>query len=72
MYTDTNYQSKKALKEALATGASIHIHQPGGMFNPPTANVSISLEGPHYPEAHRWYASAETDENSCVIQGSVK
>lgn len=57
MYTSQNFKTKKALKEAVANGEKITIYQPG-LGEVPT-NGSICLEGPHYPEPHRWYAQAE-------------
>lgn len=70
MYTDINFKSKKALKEALASGKSISTYQPGGMF-PATRDGKIGLEGPHYPEAHKWYATAIV-KDGIVVPGSVK
>lgn len=62
MYTQQNFKTKKALKEALAQGKEIRIFQPGGLFNPPeispTYTGTACLEGPHYPAPHTWYASA--------------
>ena len=64
MYTDTNYRTKKALKEAVADGKRVTYHQPGPFGgNEPdsrvvTYNGTIYLEGPHYPAAHTWYAQA--------------
>jgi hypothetical protein len=55
-YTTENYKSKKALREALAAGVEVTCYQPGGMFPCPT-DGQISLEGPHYPKPHTWYAS---------------
>ncbi len=69
MYTDRNFKSKKALKEAIASGEVITVFQPGPF--PGKTDGSIALEGPHYPEAHRWYASAEI-EGGVIIAGSVK
>jgi hypothetical protein len=57
MYTRTNYASKKALKEDLAAGKKIAVFQPGGMFESQT-DGNVSLEGPHYPKPHKWYAQA--------------
>lgn len=57
MYTRINFKTKKALKEAIATGQSIKVFSPGP-FPCPTEG-KITLEGPHYPELHRWYAEAE-------------
>lgn len=32
MYTDINFKTKKALKEAVARGNRVTYHQPGGIF----------------------------------------
>ena len=56
MYTDRNFKTKKALKEAVAAGQQITCYSPGP-FPCPT-DGKISLEGPHYPAPHTWYASA--------------
>ena len=56
MYTDRNFKTKKALKEAFAKGDKISVYQPGGMFES-KQNGTVSIEGPHYPEPHKWYAS---------------
>lgn len=55
-YTVTNFRTKKALKEALASGQEIRVFQPGP-FGPDVQDGKVYLEGPHYPEPHRWYAS---------------
>ena len=70
MYTDINFKSKKALKEAVAAGKEISTYQPGGMF-PATRDGKITLEGPHYPEPHKWYATA-TVKDGIIVPGSVK
>ena len=56
MYTETNFKSKKALKEALSTGKQVRCFSPGPW--PCPENGRITLEGPHYPQPHRWYAEA--------------
>ena len=58
MYTVTNYKTKKELKEAFKRGERIEVYQPGGLFSS-QRDGAVALEGPHYPEPHRWYASAE-------------
>jgi len=70
MYTDINFKTKKALKDAVASGKQISTYQPGGML-PATLNGKIALEGPHYPEPHKWYASAEV-KDGIIILGTVK
>jgi len=63
MYTTVNFKTKKALKEAVASGYTVRIYQPGGMFNPAEADPNYTgkatIEGPHYPKPHTWYASVE-------------
>jgi len=54
-YVSPNFRTKKALKEALASGRSVSVYQPGLGTVPD--NGRIALEGPHYPEPHRWYAT---------------
>lgn len=68
MYTTINFKSKKALKEALAKGDRITVFQPGP-FGPDAKDGMVALEGPHYPESHRWYASAMVKGG--VIMGKI-
>ena len=60
MYTERNFKTKRALKEAVARNEMISIYQPGGMFVPQEALPDYTgpafVEGPHYPQAHTWYA----------------
>lgn len=58
MYTNKNFKTKKALKEAIAAGEKIGIHQPGPFGGNEPTNGQVTLEGPHYPEPHKWYAQA--------------
>ena len=62
MYTDRNFKSKKELKDAIAAGKQIGVYQPNDMFGTgdrvQTGEHSVTLEGPHYPAAHKWYATA--------------
>ncbi len=63
MYTVENFKTKKALKEAIANGRKIQAFQPNDMFGV-TEKYSagmhnITLEGPHFPAAHTWYAEAK-------------
>ena len=59
MYTLKNYVTKKALKADVKAGIDIPIYQPGPFgFDTSDLNGHVSLEGPHYPEAHKWYARA--------------
>ena len=56
MYCSPNFKTKKALKEALLSGLKVTAFSPGP-FPCPKDGV-ITLEGPHYPEPHKWYARA--------------
>ncbi len=53
-YVDPNFKTKKALKQAIKDGALISVFQPGLGSIPD--NGTVSLEGPHYPKPHTWYA----------------
>lgn len=57
-YARVNYQTKKALKEAVAAGTAGGVFQPGPFGGTPPTDGEVTLEGPHYPEPHRWYAVA--------------
>jgi hypothetical protein len=65
-YTDPNFKSKKALKEAVAKGEKITCWQPGPFGGNLPDNGKVTLEGPHYPEPHRWYATAELKDGYVV------
>ena len=64
MYTDRNFKTKKQLREYFEAGKPVTVYQPGpfGMAAE-TGGVgqvrACSLEGPHYPQAHTWYAQGE-------------
>lgn len=54
MYVNPNFKTKKALKEAVARGDRVDVFSPGPF--PCKTDGTESVEGPHYPEPHRWYA----------------
>ena len=57
MYVSPNFKTKKALKEAVKEGRKVTIWQPNNIFNTPIPqNGTVSVEGPHYPAPHSWYA----------------
>jgi len=70
MYTDINFKTKKALREALDDGRLVRVFQPGPFASDEPINGTVYLEGPHYPAPHSWYASA-TAVNGVLI-GKVK
>ena len=63
-YVSPNFKTKKALKEALANGEPIAVYQPGLGTVP--HNGTVYLEGPHYPQPHRWYAQGTMREGKLV------
>lgn len=65
MYVSPNFKSKKALKEAVARGERVTCFQPGLGTVP--ENGYGAVEGPHYPEPHRWYAEV-TIQNGIVVK----
>jgi hypothetical protein len=66
MYTHTNFRSKKALKEAVAAGQKVTYYQPGPFGGNETQDGVICIEGPHYPEPHKWYASCKVSNGLIV------
>ena len=56
MYTERNFKTKKALKEAVAAGQKVGVYQPGLGTVP--KDGTVYLEGPHFPAAHTWYTTA--------------
>jgi hypothetical protein len=55
MYTTTNFKSKKALKDAVASGKEVGVYQ-NGLGSQPPLDGQVAVEGPHYPAPHAWYA----------------
>jgi len=67
-YTNRNFKTKKALREAIARGDVITCYQPGpyGAMFPLDHDGFVDLEGPHYPEPHRWYAQGIVKDGKLV------
>jgi len=64
MYVRPNFRTKKAFKDAVLAGTRVEVFSPGPFPCPQDGHLCI--EGPHYPEPHRWYAE-------CVVEkGLVK
>lgn len=57
LYTDKNFKTKKSLKQAVENGEQISIYQPGPFGGGDYSNGKFCVEGPKFPEPHRWYAS---------------
>jgi hypothetical protein len=66
VYTDINFKTKKALKDSFKEGKKITTYQPGGFF-PSVKDGRVSLEGPHFPAPHTWYADVEI-KNGVIVK----
>ena len=63
-YTTKNYKNTKELKADFLAGKTIRVIQPGGLF--PLAPGSVTLEGPHYPQPHKWYTRCYHDDGLLI------
>jgi hypothetical protein len=66
MYTVRNFKTKKALVEAVKAGEAVEVYDNSMFSNGGPINGRVSLEGPHFPAAHAWYATAEVKGNVIV------
>jgi len=66
MYTRENFRTKKALKEAVASGKRVEYYQPGPFGGSEPRDGRVAIEGPHYPEAHKWYAECKVANGQIV------
>jgi hypothetical protein len=73
-YTVINFKTKKALKEAIAQyldreivkGNPVRCYNPGLGGDLSNHTGKVYLEGPHYPEAHKWYAEGEMKDGVLI------
>lgn len=56
MYVDPNFKTKKALKDAVKNGDPVRVISNSPFEATPTSDGTYFVEGPHYPEPHKWYA----------------
>jgi hypothetical protein len=63
-YVNPNFKSKKDLKAAVAAGKLVTVFSPGPFPVPSEGRVSI--EGPHYPKPHTWYASVIVSDGKVI------
>ena len=71
MYTCINFKTKKDLKLAVAAflqskGDPVTYYQPGPFGGAEPTSGTFCVEGPHYPEPHRWYAQVEAENGQIV------
>ena len=65
MYVNPNFKTKKELRAAVADGKEVSIFSPGPF--PAPSNGKATIEGPHYPQPHVWYANVEI-KNGLVVK----
>ena len=79
MYTQRNFKTKKALKDAVkayndavATGAgtiiapAVRYFQAGPFGGNEPKDGTFCCEGPHYPQPHTWYATCTAKDGVIV------
>lgn len=59
-YVRPNFKTKKQLKEAVKRGEEVTVFSPGPFGC--KQNGTEYIEGPHYPQAHKWYAQVEVED----------
>ena len=64
MYAEGNPNTKKELKRRVKEGQRVQAYQEGPF--PGKRNGEATIEGPHYPEPHRWYARVLLEEGVIV------
>lgn len=64
MYVQPNFKTKKELRAAVEAGRNVSVFQPGLGTVP--NNGTVSIEGPHYPAPHRWYATGTMVDGKLV------
>ena len=69
MYCVVNFKTKKDLKAALRENVPVLVYNPGRGGEPQDGRAVV--EGPHFPEPHRWYAAVQIKDGR-IIPGSVK
>lgn len=60
MYATGNPKTKKELKTWVENGKKVRAYSPGP-FDCPTEG-RVCIEGPHYPQPHRWYATVTLED----------
>jgi len=64
-YTDPDFKTKKALRQAVLNGYEVKVFQPGP-FPLTVYKGEVSVEGPHGD--HKWYARVRVNEHNLVTK----
>ena len=62
MYVSPNFPTKKKLKEAVEAGERIKVFQPGPFNKGFEESGWFPIEGPHFPQPHKWYAQVRVKD----------
>jgi hypothetical protein len=65
-YVNPDYKTKKEFKLAIESGKRPETYNYAGMFQT-VQNGQDTIEGPHYPKPHKWYARVQV-ENGLVVK----
>jgi hypothetical protein len=65
MYVDPDYKTKKEFKLAVEQGKVHYAYVPGGLYQA-AENGDVTIEGPHYPKPHKWYARVRLEKGRVV------
>jgi hypothetical protein len=72
-YASENFRTKKAFRDAVTAGKTVRVYEPGGWplahecgKAAPGQEYTVYVEGPHYPEPHRWYATVRVKDGVVV------
>lgn len=68
-YTDYNFPSKKALKEAVKNGTPVRLSAwpVPSFYGYKNGTKQTCVEGPHYPQPHRWYATVTVNDDGIIV-----
>ena len=71
MYCTTNYKTKKAFVDAVRAfvkdgGPAVTLFSPGPFNHNPPTNGASTVEGPHYPEPHKWYSAVVVKDGNVI------
>jgi len=66
MYVEGNPKTKKQLRELVTAGRQPCVFSPGPFPAPTMGDTSV--EGPHYPAPHTWYARVRLDGAGRIVK----
>lgn len=67
-YTTINFKTKKALRESVESGRKIGLSAWPPFQRSGKNYDTVTVEGPHYPMPHKWYATVTLDEDGYITK----